>query len=91
MMGAFGISNYLTGIMLILMGWKARPLALVMMGVILASCAIGVAGVKINSAAYIPSQTAWGGTTMMMVYMTICAVTFFTGIITMQTRKKRVV
>jgi hypothetical protein len=31
-MGAFGISNYLIGIMLILIGWKAPPLTLTMLG-----------------------------------------------------------
>jgi len=30
LMGTFGISNYLTGIMLVLIDWKARPLALAM-------------------------------------------------------------
>jgi hypothetical protein len=34
MIGAFGISNYVTGVMLILLGWKARPLALAMPGVL---------------------------------------------------------
>ncbi|MGB5844061.1 MAG: hypothetical protein WBG94_06435, partial [Anaerolineales bacterium] len=51
-MGAFGISNYLTGIMLILIGWKARPLALIMLGFIPVAYAIGIAGIKVNSAPY---------------------------------------
>ena len=57
-MGAFGISNYLTGIMLILIGWKSRPLALAMLGVIPAVFTIGAIGIKINSAAYAPAQAA---------------------------------
>ncbi len=60
-MGAFGISNYLTGIMLILIGWKARPLALVMLGVIPVAYIIGAIGIKINTADYAPSQAAWVG------------------------------
>jgi len=57
-MGAFGISKFLTGVMLIMIGWKARPWALIMLGFIPVACAIGVAGIKINSAPYAPSQAA---------------------------------
>ena len=59
-MGAFGISNTLTGIMHILIGWKALPLALIMLGVIPAVYAIGYVAIKINSAPYAPSQADWG-------------------------------
>jgi hypothetical protein len=49
-MGAFGISNYVTGAALILVGWKARPLALVMLGIFPVAYAIGAMGIKANSA-----------------------------------------
>ena len=49
LMGAFGISNYLTGIMLILIGWRARPLALAMLGIIPAAYLVGILGIKANS------------------------------------------
>jgi hypothetical protein len=87
MMGAFGISNYLTGIMLILIGWKARPLALAMLGIIPVAYLVGVLGIKANSAAYAPSQAAWGGTGPMLVYLAISAVTFVAGL--WITRKKQ--
>ena len=86
MMGAFGISNYLTGIMLILLGWKARPLALIMLGFIPIAYAIGVAGTKVNSA---PSQAAWGGSTFMLVYMAVCVITFIAGRSKTLYRKKK--
>jgi hypothetical protein len=89
MMGAFGISNYLTGVMLILIGWRARSLALAMMGVIPVGYVVGVVGIKVNSAPYAASQADWGGVPMMMVYLTVCAVTFVAGIIIAQVRKKR--
>ena len=79
MMGTFGISNYITGAMLILVGWKARPLALTMLGVIPAAYIIGVVCIKINSAPYMSSQAAWGGAPMMMVYMGVCIVAFIAG------------
>jgi len=88
-MGAFGISNYLTGIMLILIGWKARPLALIMLGVIPAAYVIGVIGIKVNSAPYAPSQAAWGGTTFMLVYLTVCVIMFIAGVWITLNRKKK--
>lgn len=89
LMGAFGISNYLTGTMLILMGWKARPLALVMLGVIPVAYTIGAVGMRINSAAYAPSQADWGGIQPMMVYLTICGITFIAGIVMTQIKKSQ--
>lgn len=89
MMGTFGISNYLTGIMLILLGWKARPLALVMLGVIPVAYGIGVAAIKVNAAPYAPSQAAWGGTTFMLVYLAICVIIFIAGVWTTLYRRKK--
>ena len=86
-MGAFGISNYLTGVMLILMGWKARSLALTMMGILPVAYIVGVVGIKVNSVPYAASQADWGGAPMMMVYLVICAVTFVAGIVVTQIRK----
>ena len=80
MMGAFGITNYITGVMLILLGWKSRSLALVMLGIIPAAYIIGSIGIKINSSTYSPSQATWGGEPMMMVYIVLCFVTFVTGL-----------
>ena len=89
MMGGFGISNYLTGIMLILIGWKARPLALTMLGVVPAAYAVGIVGIRVNSASYAPSQSAWGGVPMMIVYVSICAITFVVGVVMTQGRRKK--
>lgn len=88
-MGAFGISNYLTGIMLILIGWKVRPLALAMLGIIPVVYAIGFAGIKINSSAYAPSQAAWGGAMPMLVYLTISGITFIAGVWITLVRKNK--
>ena len=88
MMGTFGISNYLTGIMLILLGWKARPLALGMLGVIPVVYGIGMVAIKINSAPYPHTQAAWGGITFMMVYLAVCVIIFIVGVWTTLSRKK---
>jgi hypothetical protein len=89
LMGAFGISNYLTGVMLILVGWKARPLALTMLGIIPIAYLVGMAGIRVNSAAYAPSQAAWGGTGPMLVYLAISAITFVAGVWMTLYRKKK--
>jgi uncharacterized membrane protein len=89
MMGAFGISNFLTGVMLILLGWKARPLALIMLGFIPVAYAIGMAGIKVNSAPYEPMQAAWGGTALMLVYLGVCLLTFIAGVAVTLYRKKK--
>jgi len=54
--GAFGISNYISGISLILVGWKARELALILLGVILAAYQIGGLATRLYSAGYISSR-----------------------------------
>ena len=53
LLGSFGISNYITGVMLILLGWKARTLALTMLGAIPAAYFIGTVGIKLNTSAYV--------------------------------------
>jgi len=80
LMGSFGISNYITGTMLILLGWKSRPLALAMLAVIPLSYAIGAISVRAHAVAHTASQANWGGAPMMAGYMVVCVVTFVTGI-----------
>ena len=89
LMGTFGISNYLTGVMLILIGWKARPLALAMLGIIPAAYALGAVSITRNAAAYAPSQAAWGGSGPMLVYLAISALTFVAGLWIALSRRKR--
>jgi hypothetical protein len=88
LLGTFGISNYVTGIMLVLIGWKARALALTMLGVIPTAYAIGIIGIRINTAAYATSQVAWGGAEPMIVYMTASLITFIAGVYTTLARKR---
>lgn len=87
LMGSFGISNYITGVMLILLGWKARPLALTMLGVLPAAYILGSVGIKFNTSTYAATQGDWGGLPMMMVYIIVCIVTFLAGTIMAKRRK----
>ena len=80
LMGSFGISNYITGITLILLGWKARHLALILLGVIPAAYIIGGVATHFNSAGYVTTQANWGGLPMMVGYIIVCSLTFIYGI-----------
>jgi hypothetical protein len=80
LMGSFGISNYISGLALILMGWKSRELAWIMMGVIPAAYLVGGLAIRFYSADLSNTQAAWGGKPMMMVYMVVCILTFMYGL-----------
>lgn len=80
LMGSFGISNYISGLALILMGWKSRDLAWIMLGFIPAAYLVGSLAIRYYRADVAASQTAWGGKPMMLAYMAICLLTFFYGI-----------
>jgi hypothetical protein len=89
LMGAFGISNYITGLMLILLGWKARSLALAMLAAIPIAYFVGAVGIRFNTAAYPASQADWKGESMMAVYLVVCIVTFLAGLIMAKRKKHR--
>jgi hypothetical protein len=89
MMGGFDISNIIAGVMLVLVGFAARPLALAILGVIPVAYGVGIVGIRLNSTHYAPSQADWDGSKMMMACVAVCVITFLTGIITSQLGKKR--
>ena len=79
LMGVFGISNYITGVTLILLGWKARQLALIMLGVIPTAYLIGGIATRFHSAGTMQTQANWGGASMMLVYLAVSSLTFIYG------------
>ena len=89
LLGAFGISNYETGIMLILMGIFARGLAMIMLAAIPIFALVGTFAIRFNSVGYLPSQAQWGGLQPMIIYLTICALTFMAGAIVMYRQKDK--
>ncbi len=81
MLHAFGISNYITGIMLILLAVKSRALALTMLAVIPAAYVLG----KINFSVYIvpnypASKALFAGIPIMLGYLGVCVFTFVAGL-----------
>ena len=72
LLGVFGISNYITGIMFILIGLKARQLVPIMLPVIPVTYFLGA--VLISRVANPTAQL--GGGPYMLVYFAICLTTF---------------
>jgi hypothetical protein len=72
LLGIFGISNYLTGIIFILIGLKARQLVPIILPVIPAIYFLGTA--LISRVATPTAQL--GGGPYMLVYFTVCIATF---------------
>jgi hypothetical protein len=85
----FGISNFISGIALILIGLNNRKISLALTGVIPAAYFIGVQSLKYYGAAYEPTQANWGGTTLMMIYLSVSALTFIAGLILTYGRKRK--
>ena len=89
LLGTFGISNYVTGVMLILLGWKARPLALTMLGVLPLAYGLGIVGIRLNTTGYPSSAAAWGGAPMMLGYLMVCGIIFVVETVVAQRSKQR--
>jgi hypothetical protein len=81
LMVAFGTSNLLTGTMLILLAWKARPLALALLGIIPVAYLVGFVGLQLNTAAYPATQATYPGRQMIMVYLAVCVATFLSAVV----------
>jgi len=72
LLGAFGISNLLTGMLYILISLEAKPLAEYALMIIVAAYAIGFVGIKI---AGVKAQAAFKGKYFLLVYMAVCIAT----------------
>lgn len=80
LLGVFGISNFETGIALILMSIFAKRLALVMLGMVPFIYLFGYFAIKSNVAGYASSHANWGGFAPLMVYLSISLSTFLLGV-----------
>lgn len=72
LMGAFGISNFLTGAIFLLVAVKARPLVPAVLGLIPLAYVVGLIGVRLNAS----PQAAFPGRYMMVVYLLVCVGTY---------------
>ena len=89
LLGLFGISNYITGATLILTGLYARPIALVLLGLIPAFYGLGLLTIHAAMNPYPPSTAQWGGRPFMMINLSLYVLTFLTGIFVLRHRKTK--
>ena len=89
LLGLFGISNYITGATLILTGLYARPIALVLLGLIPAFYGLGLLTIHAAMNPYPPSTAEWGGRPFMMVNLSLYVLTFLAGIFVLRQRKTK--
>ena len=72
MLGAFGISNVLTGFLYLLISRRARELSPYVLAIIPATYLLGMIGISV---AGVHGQAAFGGKYFMMAYFAVCAIT----------------
>ena len=72
LMGAFGMSNFLTGFIFLLIVWKAKELAPYLLLIIPLSYFIGGMGIKLQE---VQMESRFVGQYMMRVYLSICMIT----------------
>ncbi|HOB49673.1 MAG TPA: hypothetical protein PKK01_10225 [Mycobacterium sp.] len=72
MLGAFGISNFLTGFLYLLISRRARELSPYVLAIIPATYLLGMIGIGV---AGVHAQAVFGGKYFMMVYLAACVVT----------------
>jgi hypothetical protein len=73
LLAAFGISNYLTGFVFILISQKAKHLSVYMLSSIIAAYALGT--IAIRMVGLTKGANAFNGMYIMMVYLLICLLT----------------
>jgi uncharacterized membrane protein YphA (DoxX/SURF4 family) len=89
LLGLFGISNFITGATLILTGLYARPIALVLLGLIPAFYGLGLLTIHAAMNPYPPSTAQWGGRPFMMINLSLYVLTFLAGIFVLRQRKTK--
>ena len=72
LLGAFGISNLLTGFLYLLISRKARELSPYVLAIIPGTYLLGMIGIGV---AGVQAQAAFAGKYFMMVYFAVCMVT----------------
>jgi hypothetical protein len=73
LLGVFGISNFLTGFIYLLISRKARQLSPYVLILIPLAYLLGLAGISVSG---VHAQAAFEGKYFMLVYFGICIVTF---------------
>jgi len=88
MLGAFGISNLLTGFLFLLISRRARELSPYVLAIIPASYLLGMIGISV---AGVSGQSAFGGKYLMFVYLTACVITVLVFLVQRRAQLRRTI
>lgn len=88
LLGVFGITNFITGIALILVALRDRTLALIMLFATSISYGVGIILLRHVLDGYPSSGAAWNGKGPMMIYLTVCSLTAVLGFLVALCRKR---
>ncbi|MEO8205286.1 MAG: hypothetical protein ABI615_03840 [Chthoniobacterales bacterium] len=80
LLGIFGISNYLTGAIFLVIAFRARHLVPTILALIPLTYAIGLIGLRLNAT----PEAAFRGRTFMLIYMGVCVLTCVAAVICMR-------
>ena len=78
LLGAFGISNFLTGAIFLAVAWKAKDLAPTVLILIPLAYLLGILAFKLND---ISPQAAFPGRYFMLGYLAVCVITFVASVL----------
>lgn len=86
LLGTFGISNWITGVIFILVGLKAKHISIHIMGLIPIAYGFSMLAIRANLANYSDTQATWGGMAMLVPYLIVAAITFLSGVFVIKIR-----
>ncbi|MCA1807734.1 MAG: hypothetical protein LC687_07795 [Actinobacteria bacterium] len=89
LLGTFGISNWITGALFILIGLKAKNLSIYVMGIIPIAYGLSMIAIRTNTSGYADTTANWGGMSLMVPYLLVCSATFITGVMVMNRNNKK--
>jgi uncharacterized membrane protein (GlpM family) len=89
LLGTFGISNWITGVLFILIGLKAKHISIHVMGLIPLAYGFSMIAIRLNLSSYSRTQAEWGGMNMLVPYLIVATITFTFGIYVMKFRKSK--
>ncbi len=84
LLGAFGISNFLTGAIFIAVAWKARQLAPAVLLIVPMAYLLGFIALRLNR---VTPESAFPGRWFMLCYLSICVLTCVASVISIRSKR----
>jgi hypothetical protein len=84
LLGAFGISNFLTGAIYLAVAMRARNLVPTVLAIIPAAYLLGFIGLRMNQ---ISPESEFPGRTFLLVYCSVCTATWLASVLWMRSRR----